>query len=71
MDSREATLRCQYPQINWDEPIAYTSVRYGEGWACRVCIALLGINGMEGPGGKWWREHDEAVRHINFHRVVR
>lgn len=57
-----------YPEIPWREPVKLTVGSFN-GWACRVCIAALGLRGIDvlrgtAIGGIAFYELTDALRHI-------
>lgn len=44
-----AKLRVEFPEIPWSEPVRVTLFSGEGGYACRVCVALEGLKGIEVP----------------------
>jgi hypothetical protein len=43
----DSELRDAYPAIDWDEPLPVTVLDGLKGFACRYCIAQLGLSARE------------------------
>jgi hypothetical protein len=44
----EATLEGRYPMIAWREPL-HVATPTAQGYACRYCIAIFGLNAWDVP----------------------
>jgi hypothetical protein len=55
-------LERRWPAIAWREPIHVERTDGAEGWACRVCIANVGL--MARDIDKLWRSPDEVREHL-------
>jgi hypothetical protein len=63
--TRKALLAYEerFPEIKWREPIRVASSEDGDwGWACRVCVALFGMNGRDIRN--LTQDYSAMVRHI-------
>ena len=65
------SLRERFPEIQWDEPIALTTMGHELFWACRICVCLVGVKGADLIDGRLspgvYRERDDCVEHITTH----
>ena len=66
----EKQLRETFPEIKWDEPVKVMVVGTGERWACRLCVATIGLRASEIDRTPFaYRTRAEAEEHLREHTV--
>ena len=64
----ELELRSRFPEIPWDQPVRVVIPPDYDGWACRYCIALIGLKAAEVLAGVSkagvYSMRDLAISHI-------